>query len=101
MRRRRSIAGITLIEILVTLVIIALGLLGLGAFQMRTQQAGLEAYNRARPLVLLDAIVNRVNANRQTAPCYAIATAGAFPYSVLQPPATPVGARIRTFWKQK
>src|SRR5258706_300412 len=30
MRRRRSIAGFTLIEILVTLVIVALGLLGLG-----------------------------------------------------------------------
>jgi type IV pilus assembly protein PilV len=47
---------------------------------MRTQQAGLEAYNRAQALVLLDAIVNRINANRQTAPCYAITTAGGAPY---------------------
>src|SRR3954462_5179298 len=80
MTTRKNIRGATLIEILVTLVVIALGLLGLGAFQMRTQQAGLEAYNRAQALVLLDAIVNRINANRQTAPCYAITTAGGFPY---------------------
>ena len=80
MSRKKNIAGFSLIEILVTLVIIALGLLGLGAFQMRTQQAGLEAYNRAQALVLLDAIVNRISANRQTAPCYAITTAGGSPY---------------------
>src|SRR5258705_1371877 len=80
MLHRKNIAGFSLTEVLVTLVIIAIGLLGLGAFQMRTQQAGLEAYNRAQALVLLDAIVNRINANRQTAPCYAITTAGGFPY---------------------
>ena len=80
MSRKKNIAGFSLIEILVTLVIIALGLLGLGAFQMRTQQAGLEAYNRAQALVLLDAIVNRISANRQTAPCYAITAAGGVPY---------------------
>lgn len=80
MSNQKHISGFTLIEILVTLVIIALGLLGLGAFQMRTQQAGLEAYNRAQALVLLDAIVNRINANRQTAPCYAITTPAGSPY---------------------
>jgi type IV pilus assembly protein PilV len=80
MMRKNRIAGATLIEILVTLVVIALGLLGLGAFQMRTQQMGLEAYNRAQALVLLEAIVNRINANRQTAPCYAITTAAGTPY---------------------
>lgn len=80
MIRNKQIAGATLIEILVTMVVIALGLLGLGAFQMRTQQMGLEAYNRAQALVILDAIVNRLNANRQTAPCYAITTTTGSPY---------------------
>ncbi len=80
MVRNQRIAGATLIEVLVTLVMIALGLLGLGAFQMRTQQMGLEAYNRAQALVILDAIMNRINANRQTAPCYAITSAGGSPY---------------------
>ncbi|MEO8440935.1 MAG: type IV pilus modification protein PilV [Betaproteobacteria bacterium] len=80
MLRLKSSAGFTLIEILVTFVIIALGLLGLGAFQLRIQQAGLEAYNRAQALVMLDGIVNRINANRQAAPCYAITTAAGRPY---------------------
>ena len=74
MRSTRRIQGFTLIEVLVTLVIIALGLLGLGAFQARSQQAELEAYDRAQALVLLNAMVNRINSNRQTAPCYAVTT---------------------------
>ena len=69
-----------MIEVLVTLMIIALGLLGLAALQTRTQQAELEAYNRAQALVLLDAITNRINANRATAPCYAITTGNGAPY---------------------
>ena len=77
---RNSSAGFTLIEILVTLVIIAVGLLGLGAFQARAQQAELESYNRAQALIILDAMVNRINANRQTAPCYAITTSPGTPY---------------------
>ncbi|MEO8007697.1 MAG: prepilin-type N-terminal cleavage/methylation domain-containing protein [Betaproteobacteria bacterium] len=47
---RNSSAGFTLIEIVVTLVIIAVGLLGLGAFQARTQRAELESCNRAQAL---------------------------------------------------
>lgn len=78
--RRHAGTGFTLIEVLVTLVVIALGLLGLAALQVRTQQAEFEAYNRIQALVLLDAIVNRINANRATAPCYAITTGGGTPY---------------------
>jgi len=67
-------SGFTLIEVLVTLAIIAIGLLGVGVLQARLQQTELEAYDRAQALVLLDAMVSRINANRQTAPCYAITT---------------------------
>ena len=67
--------GFTLIEVLVALVIIALSLLGLGALQARMQQTDLEAYDRAQALVLMDAIVNRINANRQTARCYGLTSA--------------------------
>ena len=80
MRLNTRNAGATLIEVLVTLVVIALGLLGLAAFQVRTQQLSLESYNRAQALVILDAIVNRINANRQTAQCYAITTPSGRPY---------------------
>ena len=80
LRYRHPISGFTLIEVLVTLAIIAIGLLGLGAFQARVQQAELESYNRAQALVILNAIVNRIDANRQTAPCYAITTGTGTPY---------------------
>lgn len=78
--RRHAGTGFTMIEVLVTLFVIALGLLGLAALQSRVHQAEFEAYNRAQALVLLDAIVNRINANRATAPCYAITTDGGTPY---------------------
>ena len=75
-----SARGFTMIEILVTLVILAVGLLGLGALQVRVQQAELEAYQRVQALNLLSDMVDRINANRQTASCYAITTAGGAPY---------------------
>lgn len=65
-------AGFGLIEILVTLIIIAVGLLGLAGIQSRAQQAELESYQRAQALILLQDMVNRINTNRKTAGCYAI-----------------------------
>ena len=79
-RRRRANTGFMMIEVLVTLIVIAFGLLGLAALQTRIHQAEFEAYNRAQALVLLDALVNRINANRATAPCYAITTGDGTPY---------------------
>jgi type IV pilus assembly protein PilV len=73
MAERRSRArGFTLIEVLVALVVVSIGLLGLVGLHTRMQQAEYEAYNRAQALVLLDAIVDRINANRATAQCYAV-----------------------------
>jgi len=73
MAERRSRArGFTLIEVLVAIVVVAVGLLGLVGLHVRLQQAEFEAYNRAQALVLLDAIVDRINANRATAQCYAV-----------------------------
>lgn len=67
--------GFSLIEVLITLVITAIGLLGLAALQARAQQAEMESYQRAQALILLEDIVNRINANRETAGCYAITNA--------------------------
>lgn len=78
--RRHADTGFTMIEVLVTLFVIAIGLLGLAALQNRIHQAQFEAYNRAQALIMLEAIVNRINANRATAPCYAVTTNGATPY---------------------
>jgi type IV pilus assembly protein PilV len=76
----RSQGGFSLIEVLVTYVILAIGLLGLAGFQLRAHQAEFEAYNRAQALILLEAMVNRLNANRWTAPCYAVTTGNGSPY---------------------
>ncbi len=78
-----------MIELLVTLFVIAFGLLGLASLQVRIHQAEFEAYNRAQALVLLDAVVNRINANRATAPCYAITTGNGTPcdqWAIRPPP---------------
>ena len=45
--------GLTLIEVLVTLVILVFGLLGIAAFQAKAQVGSIEAYQRAQAVVLL------------------------------------------------
>jgi type IV pilus assembly protein PilV len=70
-------AGFSMIEVLITLFIIAIGLLGLAATQARLQIADVEAYQRGQALVLVNDIVDRINANRAAAACYAITPPGA------------------------
>ncbi len=70
--RIHGYAGFSLIEVLIALVITTIGLLGLAALQARAQQAEMESYQRAQALILLEDMVNRLNANRKTADCYAI-----------------------------
>lgn len=72
---RRVSRGVSLIEILVTLVIVAIGLLGLAATQATLQTADVESYQRAQALVLANDMLDRINANRYAAPCYAITDA--------------------------
>ena len=63
-----------MLEVLVSMVIIAFGLLGLAGLQTRMQQAEFESYQRAQALVLLYDMIDRININRATAPCFAITT---------------------------
>ena len=62
--------GTTLIEVLVTLVIIAIGLLGLAQLQVRVQASEMDAYQRAQALLLLNDMVSRINTNRAEAAQY-------------------------------
>lgn len=62
--------GNTLIEVLVTTLIVAFGLLGLGGLQMRLQLSDMESYQRSQALALLDDMANRVAANRDQAATY-------------------------------
>jgi len=67
-------AGFNLLEILVTLFIVAVGLLGLAGTQVHAQRAELESYQRAQAMVLMTDIVDRINTNRKGAVCYSITT---------------------------
>ena len=70
----RRQAGLTLIEVLVSVVILLVGLLGLAALMTSSQKAEAESYQRAQALLLLQDMVERINANRGVAACYAITT---------------------------
>lgn len=59
--------GLTLIEVLVTLAIVSIGLLGVAALQVRMQLAQAESYHRSQAILLLQDMVDRINANRNDA----------------------------------
>jgi type IV pilus assembly protein PilV len=72
----QSQGGVTLVEVLVTLVILAIGLLGLVALQARVQVLQAESYQRAQALVLLKDMAGRISNNRNNAAVYAADFAG-------------------------
>ncbi len=63
-----------MLEVLVTILILAVGLLGLAGLQTRMQLAETEAYQRAQAIVLLEDIKARINANRKNAMDYVTAS---------------------------
>jgi type IV pilus assembly protein PilV len=65
--------GVTMIEVLVTIVVIAFGLLGVAALQARMHVAEMEASQRAQATVLLRHISDRMNANRKNSMSYVTA----------------------------
>ncbi len=65
--------GFSMIEILITLVITAFGLLGLAAFAAKATQLGVDATQRARAAALLSDMTSRVANNKPNAALYASA----------------------------
>lgn len=61
---RRFARGTSMIEVLVTLVIIAFGLLGMVGLQAKLQSTEMESYQRTQALLLLDDLRGRIEANR-------------------------------------
>lgn len=59
-----SVRGTSMIEVLVTLVIIAFGLLGMVGLQAKLQSTEMESYQRTQALLLLDDLRGRMEANR-------------------------------------
>jgi len=75
MRVRTLQRGASMIEVLVTLVIIAFGLLGMAGLQMRLQVSEMESYQRSQALLLLNDMASRIATNRTAAASYVVANA--------------------------
>jgi type IV pilus assembly protein PilV len=73
--------GTTMMEVLVTILILAFGMLGLAGMQMKVHTAEMESYQRAQAVVLLSDMVERMNANRGavTNDSYVLGTTGNSP----------------------
>jgi len=73
--RARLAAGFTLLEILITLIILAVGMLGLANLQSKIHVTEVESYQRAHAVLLLQDMVDRIQTNRANAADYAGADA--------------------------
>ncbi|HEX2539947.1 MAG TPA: hypothetical protein VHM00_02575 [Caldimonas sp.] len=75
-RRRQAPAagqrGALLIEVLVSIVVCAFGLLGFVAVQARAVASEFESHQRTQALTLVDDMVARINANRADAGAYVV-----------------------------
>ena len=71
----RAQRGASLIEVLVTIVVLTFGLLGLAALQSKMQVGSVEAYQRSQAIVLLSDMSQRIMANRAKAADYVSASA--------------------------
>ena len=72
-RPRAGERGATLIEVLVTIVILTFGLLGVAGLQVRMHLAQAESYHRSHAILLMQDMVDRINASRSNALNYATA----------------------------
>ena len=70
----RAERGFTMLEVLVSLVILVFGLLGMIGLQARAQVATFESYQRGQALILVQDMADRVATNRRAAGCYGITT---------------------------
>lgn len=68
MRNQQS--GFTMIEVLVTIGILVVGLLGLAALQTLTTVSELEAYQRSQAIVLVRDMADRMNGNKMNLGSY-------------------------------
>lgn len=62
--------GFSMIEVLITIAILMVGLLGLAGLQTRVSTAEFEAYQRAQALVIIQDIQDRMNANKKNLASY-------------------------------
>jgi type IV pilus assembly protein PilV len=66
--------GSSLIEVLVTVLIMAIGFLGLAGFMVKQQQQEVDSYQRAQALLLLNDMSQRLQSNRANSDDYITGT---------------------------
>lgn len=66
-KRRKKLAGFTMIEVLVALIVLSLGLLGLASLQVTTTKFNHAAYLRSQATRLAYSMADRMRANRSAA----------------------------------
>jgi type IV pilus assembly protein PilV len=66
--------GALMIEVLITIAIVAIGLAGLSLMQNRLQASEVESYQRTQAMMLANDMVNRISTNRVNAASYVIGT---------------------------
>ncbi|NND66981.1 MAG: type IV pilus modification protein PilV [Halioglobus sp.] len=64
---RHKEQGITMIEVLITIVVVAIGLMGMAVMQMTSMNNQLEAYQRSQALFLIEDMANRIRGNAAAA----------------------------------
>jgi type IV pilus assembly protein PilV len=69
-------SGLTLIEVLVTIVITSIGLMGLLSLQMQAMKATQDAGNQSHSIWILNDLANRIRANESSSLSYAIGAVG-------------------------
>ena len=65
MKNKQKIQGLTLIEVLITILVIAIGMLGMAALQMKTLTSTQESYARSQAVAWLSDASSRIMANRE------------------------------------
>lgn len=81
-----------MLEVLVTIVILAFGMLGLAALQSRIFTAEMEAYQRGQSVVLLNSMIERITANRTVAASYVLGAGNTLGTGDTQPANCPATA---------
>lgn len=68
--------GMLLIEVLISLLIAAIALLGTVSLMAKSTRDEMESYQRVQALTLVQDMISRINANRQVASCYSAGATG-------------------------